>query len=151
MAEHLEMTADKFTFQVASDRRYTPQGVWVLEETGTRRVRVGLADYIQQRNGDIAFANVKPPGTKLQTGEPFAEIETIKAMVELASPASGTIIQVNAALETTPEVINQTPYENGWLTVIETASWETDRPKLLDASAYFKVMEAQVQEELKNL
>jgi glycine cleavage system H protein len=151
MPEYLETTADKFTFRVATDRRYTAQGIWVLEELGTPRVRIGLADYIQQHNGDVAFANVKPVGTTLAAGEQFAEIETIKAMVDLASPVSGTIVEVNPALDTTPEVINQTPFQEGWLAVVETTNWEADRSKLLDASAYFAVMQAQVQEELKNL
>jgi glycine cleavage system H protein len=151
MTEYLETTADKFTFRVATDRRYTPEGIWVLEEPGTNRVRVGLADYIQQHNGDVAFANVKPVGTKLATGAHFAEIETIKAIVELASPASGTILEINGALEIVPEVINQAPYQDGWLAVLETTNWEVDRANLLDASAYFRVMHALVQEELKNL
>jgi glycine cleavage system H protein len=151
MTEYLETTADKFTFRVATDRRYTPEGIWVLEEPDTSRVRIGLADYIQQHNGDVAFANVKPAGTKLAAGAPFAEIETIKAMVELASPASGTILEVNGALDATPEVINQAPYQNGWLAVLETTNWEVDGAELLDAPAYFKVMQALVQEELKNL
>ena len=151
MPQYLETTADKFTFRVATDRLYTPEGIWVLEEAGTQRVRVGLADYIQQHNGDVAFATVKPVGTKLAVGEQFAEIETIKAMVELASPVSGAIVEANPALDTTPEVINQTPFQEGWLAVVETTNWEADRSKLLDASAYFKVMQAQVQEELKNL
>jgi glycine cleavage system H protein len=151
MPEYLETTADKFTFRVATDRLYTPEGIWVLEEAGTKRVRVGLADYIQQHNGDVAFANVKPVGTTLAVGEQFAEIETIKAMVELASPVSGAIVEVNSALDTTPEVINQTPFQEGWLAVVETTDWVADRPKLMDASAYFKVMQAQVQEELKSL
>jgi len=151
MPEYLETTADKFTFRVATDRLYTPEGIWVLEEAGTRRVRVGLADYIQQHNGDVAFANVKPVGTKLAVGEQFAEIETIKAMVELASPVSGAIVEVNPALDTTPEVINQTPFQEGWLALVETTNWDVDRAKLLEASAYFTAMQAQVQEELKNL
>ena len=151
MAEYLETTADKFTFRVATDRRYTPQGIWVLEEPGTQRVRIGLADYIQQHNGDVAFANVKPAGTRLTADEQFAEIETIKAMVELASPVSGTIVEANPALDTTPEVINQSPYQDGWLAVLEAADWASEKTKLLDASAYLEIMKAQVQEELKNL
>jgi glycine cleavage system H protein len=151
MPKYLETTADKFTFRVATDRCYTPQGIWVLEETGTQRVRVGLADYVQQHNGDVAFANVKPVGTRLAVGEQFAEIETIKAVLELASPVSGAIVEVNPALDATPEVINQKPFQEGWLAVIETTNWEADRFKLLDASAYFTVMQAQVQEELKDL
>ena len=151
MPEYLEVTADKFTFRVATDRLYTPEGIWVLEEPGTQRVRMGLADYFQQHNGDVAFAKVKPTGTKLAAGEQFGEIETIKSMVELASPVSGKIVQVNPALDTTPEVINQSPYQDGWLGVMEATNWGVERQKLLDAAAYFQVMQAHVQEELKNL
>ena len=63
---------------------------------------MGLADYLQQHNGDVAFANVKPVGTKLAAGDQFAEIETIKAMVDLHAPISGTVIEVNAALNMSP-------------------------------------------------
>ena len=66
------------------------------------------------------------------------------------SPVGGTIVEVNQALELTPEVVNQDPYGEGWLAVIETASWETDRAKLLDARAYLSVMQAQVEQELQN-
>jgi glycine cleavage system H protein len=151
MPKYLEMTADKFTFRVATDRLYSPEGVWVLPQPDSRRVRVGLADYLQQHNGDVAFANVKPVGTKLAAGGQFAEIETIKAMVDLHAPVGGTVVEVNAALNMSPESINQAPYEAGWLAVIEPAVWETERTKLLDAAAYFAVMQAQVQEDLKDL
>ena len=103
MPKYLEMTADKFTFRVATDRLYSPEGVWVLPQPDSTRVRVGLADYLQQHNGDVAFANVKPVGTKLAAGGQFAEIETIKAMVDLHAPISGTIVEVNAALNMSPE------------------------------------------------
>jgi glycine cleavage system H protein len=151
MPEYLETTADKFTFRVATDRHYTSQGVWILPEPGSTRVCVGLADYLQQHNGDVAFANVKPVGTRLAAGDQFAEIETIKAMVEVSAPVSGSIVEVNGALDTAPEAINQSPYEAGWLAVIEAAAWDAERSKLLGPAAYFAVMQAQVQEELKNL
>ncbi len=151
MPAYLETTADKFTFRVATDRLYTPQGVWARPDPNGKRVRIGLADYPQQHNGDVAFANVKPVGTSLAAGDPIAEIETIKAMVDLQSPVSGSIVEVNTALETGPEAINQSPYENGWLAVIEPTAWDAERLALLDAAAYFAVMQAQVQEELKNL
>ena len=150
MPQYLETTADKFTFRVATDRLYTPQGIWALAEA-KGRVRVGLADFPQQSNGDVAFANVKPAGTSLAAGAQFAEIETIKAMVELHAPVSGKIIEVNAALDTAPEAINQSPYEAGWLAVVEPTDWEGERSKLLEAAAYFAVMQGQVQEELKKL
>jgi glycine cleavage system H protein len=148
MPEYFATTADKFTFRVATDRLYTPEGVWVLPEAGSRRVRVGLADYLQQHEGDVAFANVKPAGTTLQAGEALAEIETIKARVDIHAPVSGKIIEVNEALNLGPEVINQAPYEAGWLAVMEPGAWDVERPKLLSASAYFAVMQKQVQEDL---
>lgn len=151
MPEYLETTADKFTFRVATDRLYTAEGVWIKPEPGSTRVRIGLADYPQQHGGDVAFANVKPAGTRLAAGDQFAEIETIKAMVEVPAPASGSIVEVNASLDRAPEVINQSPYDSGWLAVVEPTAWDTERAKLLDASAYFSVMQGQVQEDLKSL
>ncbi|HEY5913811.1 MAG TPA: glycine cleavage system protein H [Verrucomicrobiae bacterium] len=149
MPEYLETTADKFTFRVATDRMYTPQGVWVKPDPATKRVRLGLADYPQQHNGDVAFANVKPVGTQVIAGALVAEIETIKAMVEVASPISGKVIEVNAALTATAEAINQSPYEAGWLAIMEPSAWEAEHSTLLDAPRYFAVMQAQAQEDLK--
>jgi glycine cleavage system H protein len=151
MPKYLEVTADKFTFRVATDRLYSPEGVWILRQPDTTRVRVGLADYLQQHNGDVAFANVKAAGTRLAAGDQFAEIETIKAMVDLHAPISGTIVEVNAALNLGPEAINQAPYEAGWLAVIEPSAWDGERSKLIGPAAYFAVMQAQVQEDLKGL
>ena len=59
MPEYLETTADKFTFRVATDRLYSPEGVWILPEPDAKRVRVGLADYLQQHNGDVALRSKK--------------------------------------------------------------------------------------------
>ncbi len=150
MPECLELTADKFTFRVATDRLYTALGLWAQAQAN-QRVRVGLADYLQQSSGDVAFASVKPVGTRLAVGAPFAEIETIKTMVELLSPASGTVREANAALSLTPEVINQDPYEKGWLAVIEATDWEADRARLLEPAAYFSLLQSQVQADLKQL
>ena len=153
MPEYLETTVDKFTFRVAKDRVYTAKGVWVfwMQPEAPNRVRIGLTDYLQQRSGDVAFASVQPVGTKVLAGEKLADVETIKAMVELPSPVSGTVVEVNPALDTTPELINQDPYDKGWLAVIETASWDTERATLLEPEAYFKVMEAEAKEEAKKL
>jgi glycine cleavage system H protein len=151
MPEYLEMTADKFTFRVATDRLYTADGVWVLAEPEGKRVKVGLADYLQQHSGDVAFANVKAAGTVLKAGEALADIETIKAMLDLHAPVSGTIVEVNPGLYLSPEAINQSPYEVGWLAVIGPSNWEGERSRLLSPAAYFAIMQAQVGEDLKGL
>jgi glycine cleavage system H protein len=152
MPEYLETTVDKFTFKVARDRLYTPDGVWVLpvKSEGSQRIRVGVSDFFQQHNGDVAFANVKTPGTSFGAGEELGELETMKVNVGLPSPVAGTIVEVNSALGPTPEVVNQDPYGNGWLAEIEVKDWEVDRAKLLDAPGYLTVMQTQAEEELKS-
>ena len=148
MPDYLEFTADKFTFRVAADRLYTPQGLWVQAQPD-KRVRVGLADYLQQSSGDVAFASVKPAGTELAVGGTLAEVETMKTMLELPSPVSGTVVAANPALYLTPELVNQDPYDKGWLALIEAANWADDRARLLEPNAYYSVMQSQVRADLR--
>lgn len=149
MSDDLETTVDKFTFKVAVDRFYNKEGVWAKEENG--RVRIGLSDFVQQRSGDVAFAEIKPVGTPLAVGEEVAIIETIKVNITYTSPVNGKIVEVNPAMNDAPEAINQDPYGEGWLAVMEVADWESDRAKLLDPLDYFKIMKGQAQEEAKKL
>ena len=151
MPEVLETTVDKFVFRVAADRYYSREGVWASplpqgEGRGVR-VRVGVSDFLQQRSGDVAFAEVKPEGTVLAAGDEVAVIETIKVNISLTAPVSGKIVEVNPAMATAPEAINKDPYGEGWLAVIEPGDWETDRARLLDAQAYFTLMKRQAEEE----
>lgn len=153
MPEFLETTVDKFTFRVATDRLYSRDGLWVFwiqPESGSR-VRVGLTDYLQLHSGDVAFVTVKPPGTKLGAGDDLADLETMKVNLALPSPVNGTVVAVNDALELNPELVNQSPYEKGWLAEIDATDWQAGRAALLDAKAYFDVMLSQVHEELKRL
>jgi glycine cleavage system H protein len=147
MPNYLETTVDKFTFRVATDRLYSREGVWALAED--QRVRIGLSDFMQQRSGDVAFAEVKPVGTALAFGDEVASIETIKVDIALGSPVAGSLVEVNPALSDAPEAINQDPYGAGWLAVIETTNWEADRSRLLDPQAYFALMKAEAEEEIK--
>lgn len=151
MPEYLETTVDKFTFKVAQDRLYTRDGVWVLpiDSPDGIKVRIGLTDYLQQHSGDAAFANVKRIGTPLNVGDDFAELETIKVNIALPSPVAGAIVDVNKALEMYPELVNQDPYDKGWLVLVKPADWDSARASLLDANVYFEVMRTQIGEELK--
>jgi glycine cleavage system H protein len=97
----------------------------------------------------MAFVSPKPVGTKLAPGDEFAAFETVKTNVSLYTPVAGPVVEVNTALAGTPEVVNQDPYERGWLAVIETTDWDEDRTKLLDPHAYLTVMRAQIERELE--
>jgi glycine cleavage system H protein len=149
MPNFMELTVDKFTFKVATDRDYTKEGVWALADG--KRIRVGLSDFLQQRSGDVAFADVTPEGTNLHAGDEFASIETIKVNISLASPVSGMIVEVNPEMAAAPEAINQDPYGAGWLAVIEATDWDAERDNLLDPQAYFIMMKAEAEEEAKKL
>ncbi len=149
MTEFLETTADKFIFKVATNRYYSSEGLWA--QADGNRIRIGLSDFLQQRSGDVAFAEVRQPGTSLAYGEEVATIETIKVNISLSSPVAGKVVEVNPAMSDTPEVINQDPYGKGWLAIIEATDWEADRSALLDSNAYFTLMKGQAEEEAKKL
>ena len=157
MPEFLEVMVDKFTFKVATDRWYTREGVWAQPSPltplpageGIQRVRIGLSDFLQQRSGDIAFAEIKSVGTALAVGDEVASIETIKVNVALSSPVSGKVIEVNSEMDTAPEAINQDPYGAGWLAVIAATDWKAEQSQLLDAAAYFEVVKREAEEEMK--
>lgn len=146
MPDYLELTVDKFTFKIATDRLYSPEGMWAQEEDG--RVRVGLSDFFQQRNGDVAFAEIAEEGTELSIGDEIAVIETIKVDISLPSPVSGEIVEVNPAMEMEPEKINFDPYEDGWLARVAPQAWESARQKLLSAQAYYERIKVEAEEEV---
>lgn len=149
MSDFLTYTLDKFTFKVATDRFYNEAGVWAKADGN--RVTLGVSDFFQQHNGDVAFAEVQEVGTAVSPDSEFATIETIKVDIELASPISGTIVEINETLELEGEVINQDPYGAGWLAVIEAADWAADQANLLTPEAYFEHMKRQAQEEADQL
>ena len=148
MTEFLETTVDKFTFKVATDRLYSAEGLWARPEGN--RVRIGLSDFVQQHNGDVAFAEVKAVGTNVAFGDEIATIETIKVNLSLISPVTGKVVEVNPAMSTAPEAINQDPFGAGWLAVVEATGWEADKSRLLNSQAYFAKMKRDAELEVKN-
>ena len=136
MPEILQFTVDKFSFTIPTDRLYHPDGLWVQERDG--RLLLGVTDYFQQNSGDVAFAEVAEPGTAVAIGERLANIETIKVDVELPAPVSGTVAEVNEKLELEAEIINQDPYDAGWLVVIEPSAWTVESAALMSPQAYYE-------------
>ena len=149
MPEFLETAVDKFTFKVAIDRLYNEEGIWAKPEGNL--VRIGLSDFLQQRSGDVAFAEVKPVGTQVAFDDEIAVVETIKVNISLTSPVTGKVVEVNTAMVTAPEAINQDPYGTGWLAVVEATDWQTDKANLLDPQAYFAKMKVEAEQEVKKI
>ena len=148
MPEFLEFSVDKFSFMVATDRLYSPEGLWARAESST--VRIGLSDYLQQRSGDIAFVEVKAEGKTLAAGDEIATIETNKVNIALSSPVTGKVVRLNPQVESAPEIINQDPYGEGWLVVIEVVDWETTKARLMGPEAYLAHVGEQAEAEVNS-
>ena len=145
--EYLKATVDKFVFSVKKGYLYDEQGLWVAVEDGL--ARVGVTDYLQQASGDVAFVNSPEPGTEVTPGEELGSIETVKADVSVNSPVSGVIQERNEELDVKPELVNEDPYGQGWLVVIQMTNFESDRKNLLTAEEYLPVMKSHAEEEAK--
>ena len=122
---------------VPADRRYTDQHEWGLVEDG--KVRIGITDYAQDALGDVVFVDLPEVDTPVQAGAMVAEVESTKSLAEVYAPITGTIIRVNSALTSKPELINQDPYGQGWFIVIDPDD-PTAVESLLDAEAYQKLI-----------
>ena len=96
------------------DRRYTKEHEWVkLEDDGT--ARIGITDFAQGELGDVVFVELEAEGSEFQADDVFGTVEAVKTVSDLFMPVAGTIAAVNEALESTPEFLNDSPYEDGWL------------------------------------
>lgn len=95
------------------DLRYAEDHEWVKVEDNT--VRVGIDDYAQDQLGDIVFVELPQVGDTFEKGQEFATVESVKAVVECYLPVSGEIVSVNKQLEDSPELMNESPYSDGWM------------------------------------
>ncbi|MCB1059600.1 MAG: glycine cleavage system protein GcvH [Calditrichaeota bacterium] len=113
---------------------YTKDHEWVKLE-GDLAV-VGITEFAQGELGDVVFVQLPGTGTKVGQGDSFGTIEAVKAVADLYSPISGDVVEVNPALEGTPEIINQQPYSDGWIVKIRPSSFDGEKAGLLTPSAY---------------
>ncbi|HEX9891409.1 MAG TPA: glycine cleavage system protein GcvH [Actinomycetota bacterium] len=116
------------------DLKYTREHEWAALEDGNR-IRVGITDYAQDALGDVVYVDLPEAGTEVRGGEAFGEVESTKSVSDIFCPATGKIVEKNAALEDQPELVNQDPYGEGWMVVIELTDPE-DLDDLLDAAGY---------------
>lgn len=118
---------------VPEDLRYSTDHEWARQEDG--RLRVGITDYARDALGDIVFVSLPEVGASLDAGATAGEVESTKAVSEIYTPVAGTIAEVNSALGDDPEVLNDSPYGDGWLFVVEPSD-ASAYDQLLDAAAY---------------
>ncbi len=118
---------------VPKDRKYTNDHEWVLRDGDN--VRVGITDHAQKQLGDVVFVELPEVGLNVGRGEQVASVESVKAVGEVTAPVSGEIIEVNETLEATPDLVNKSPYEDGWVMVLRPDD-PAELDALLDATAY---------------
>jgi glycine cleavage system H protein len=116
------------------DLRYTKEHEWVRDE-GDGRVRVGITDYAQGALGDVVYVDVPEVGTTVTAGQPFSEVESTKSVSDVYAPVSGTVAERNAALDEHPELINEAPYGDGWIVLLQVADPQ-GMSELIDAGGY---------------
>ena len=120
---------------IKDDIYYTESHEWVRVEGDL--ATIGISDFAQHELGDIVFVELPEAGSKVSSGEPCGSIEAVKAVEDLISPVSGKVEEKNSDLEDTPDLINKSPYEEGWLMKVRLSNLD-ELENLLSASEYQK-------------
>lgn len=112
---------------------YSKEHEWIKKEGN--KVRIGITDFAQEELGDIVFVELPEVGDEIDIDESFGSVESVKTVSELYAPVSGKVIEVNEELDDSPELVNESPYEDAWMIVVELEN-EADLDNLLTAEQY---------------
>lgn len=124
--------------QIPEDLRYSKDHEWIRVEDG--KVRIGITDYAQDALGDVVFVDLPEVGTTVAAASSISEVESTKSVSDIYAPVSGTITEVNADLSDAPERLNEDPYGEGWICVIELTD-PSQLESLLSAADYRGLVE----------
>ncbi len=120
---------------------YSDEHEWTEKVQGNI-VKIGITDYAQSELGDIVFVELPEIGDSVEAGESFGTIESVKSVSELYCPVDGKVTKINEALLDSPELVNESPYENGWIIEVEVdGDLDEALNKLLSAEAYKALIE----------
>ncbi|MCG8394827.1 MAG: glycine cleavage system protein GcvH [Pseudomonadales bacterium] len=119
--------------EIPAELRYASSHEWAKNEDGT--VTVGITDHAQDAMGDLVYVELPEVGLVVAAGDEAGVVESVKAASDIYAPVSGEVVEVNEALEDEPELVNNAPYEGGWLFKIKLSE-ETDLDNLLTADQY---------------
>lgn len=113
--------------------KYSKEHEWVKVEGNV--ALIGITDFAQDQLGDVVFVELPAVGRVLKQNEQFGVVESVKTVSDLYCPVSGKVVEINTQLESDPELVNQGPYEQGWMLKVEMAN-PADLDALLDAAGY---------------
>ena len=122
------------------DLRYAEEHEWARSESGN--IRIGIDDYAQDQLGDIVYVDLPQVGDTFSKGEEFGSVESVKAVSELFLPVGGEIVEINNKLEDAPELVNNSPYDDGWMVLIKPND-PAELDALMDKNAYIEMLKGQ--------
>ena len=125
---------DVQSYHIPDDLMYTKEHEWAKEEGGL--VRVGITDYAAKTLNDVVYVTPPKVNGAVAQMKSMGTVESIKAVSEIYSPISGTVIRVNAELDNHPELVNKSPYGEGWLVEVKPSNFASERASLMSAKAY---------------
>jgi len=117
-------------YEVPEGLYYTKDWEWVKVEGD--KVRVGITDYAQKQLREVVYAELPSSGTMITQKEPYGTVESVKAVSDLVAPVSGTVEEVNEAVQSSPEILNEDPFGKGWLAVVKPSNLQAELAKIMD-------------------
>ena len=120
-------------YEVPENLYYHKEYLWAKVENG--KVKIGVSDFAQKQLRDIVFVELPSVGDTITQNEPFGTLESVKAVSDLVAPVSGTIEAVNEELESKPELLNEDPYDEGWLLIVAPTNLEADVKEIMNFEA----------------
>ena len=124
----------KGEFQIPAEFYYTKEHEWVRIEGAN--CRIGVTDYAQNSLHEIVYVDLPKVGARVALMQSLGTVESVKAVADVYSPISGVVLEVNSELSDAPELVNKSPYEKGWITIIRPDDMKKDLPLLMKPEAY---------------
>ncbi|MEM3578113.1 MAG: glycine cleavage system protein GcvH [Candidatus Bathyarchaeia archaeon] len=117
-------------YDVPEGLYYTKDFEWAKIEGD--KVRIGITDYAQKQLREIVYAELPSAGTTIKQNEPYGTVESVKAVSDLVAPISGTVLEVNAEVQSKPEILNEDPYGKGWLLLVKPSNLQAELANIMD-------------------
>jgi glycine cleavage system H protein len=136
-------------YKIIEDLLYSKDHVWIKIENN--KAKIGITDYIQKNLHDIVYIELPEINSNISQGKQIALIESIKTISEIHSPLTGKIIKINEELKSKPELINESPYEDGWIAIIEPKNFEKEKNNFLNFEKYLEYIKEIIEKEKDNI
>ena len=119
-------------YEVPEGLYYSKEFAWIKVEGD--KVRMGITDYAQKQLREIVYAELPTAGSEVKQNEPYGTVESVKAVSDLVAAVSGTVEEINSEAQSKPELLNEDPFDRGWLVVVKPSNLQAELPSLMDFS-----------------